>query len=171
MSPSEACCCRKYWLHVTHPPALAARFTAPKKRFDAIQPSIPPLPRCNPGAGLCCVFFSSFPKRHLTTENMACVPAGTAVCPLSVLVEDEQRRSSQPSKSESGTGVFHRNKERPRRENRKRLITSRHAAGTVISPGALKDGAKHLRGGRNVAKDRTTAVSEPIGGTSILLSA
>lgn len=50
------------------------------------------------------------------------------------------------------------------------LITARRTAGTVISPGALKDRAKHLRGGRNVTKDRTTAVSEPIGGTSILLS-
>lgn len=48
---------------------------------------------------------------------------------------------------------------------------TQYAAGTVISPGALKDCAKHLRGGKNVSKDHTTAVSEHVRGTSILLSA
>lgn len=37
--------------------------------FDAIQPFISPLPLCNPGAMLCCVFFFSLPKRHITTEK------------------------------------------------------------------------------------------------------
>lgn len=155
---------------MTHPPAFVAQFTAQKNRFDAIQPFIPPLPLCSPGAVLCCVFFFSFPKRHITTENINYVPVGTAVCPFSVLAEDEQCRYSKPSKSESGTMIFtgirkgHAGKTGS-------LITTHQAAGTVISPGALKDGAKHLRGGKNVTKDRTTAVSEHIGGTSILLSA
>lgn len=97
--------CQKYWLNVTHPPAFVARFTAQKNRFDAIQPFIPPLPLRSPGAVLCCVFFFSFPKRHKTTENINNVPVGTAVCPLSVLAEDEQRRYSKPSKSERGTKI------------------------------------------------------------------
>lgn len=116
------------------------------------------------------VFSSSLFQRDITTENINYVPVGTAVCPLSVLAEDEQRRYSKTSKSESGTMIFtgirkgHAGKTGS-------LITTRHAAGTVISPGALKDRAKHLRGGKNVTKDRTTALSEHIGGTSILLSA
>lgn len=50
-------------------------------------------------------------------------------------------------------------------------ITTQCTLGTVISPGALKDWAKHLKGtGKNVTEDRGTAVPEHIRGTSILLS-
>lgn len=97
-------------------------------------------------------------------------PLGTAVCPLGVRTEDEQRRCSKPSKSNSGTmivtGIF----KKGHAGKTGSLITTQYAAGTVISPGALKDGAKHLRGGKNVTKDHTTAVSEHVRGTSTLLS-
>lgn len=166
LSQRELLFCHKYWPNVTHPPAFVA---AQKNRFDAIQPLIPSLPLCNPGAVLCCVFFFSFPKRHITTENISCVPVGAAVCPLSVLAEDEQRRYSKPSKSESGTMIF-TGIRRGHAGETGSLITARRAAGTVIAPGALKDGAEHLRGGKSVTTDRTTAVSEHIGGTSIPLS-
>lgn len=62
------------WLNVTHlwalfPPKLLLLGSLLKNCFDAIQPFISPLPLCNPGAILCCVFFSSSPKRHITTKK------------------------------------------------------------------------------------------------------
>lgn len=52
------------------------------------------------------------------------------------------------------------------------IITTQCTLGTVISPGALKDPTKHLKGaGKNVTEDGGTAVPEHIRGTSILLSA
>lgn len=98
----------------------------------------------------------------------------TAVCPLGVPTGDEQRRSSKPSKSRrwdnDSYGEFFFLKKGLAGKTGS-VITTQYAAGTVISPGALKDCAKHLRGGKNVTKDHTTAVSQHVGGTSILLSA
>lgn len=156
--------CHKYWLNVTHPPAFVARFSARKNRFDAIQPFMPPLPLRSPGALLCCVFFSSFPKRLTTTEKHQARPCGrcglSPRCPCwrtsSVVTVNLQSRGS-------GTMIF-TGIRKGHAGKTGRLITTRHAAGSVISPGALKDQAKHLRGGKNVTKDRPTAISERIGG-------
>lgn len=65
----------KYWLNLTHPPAFVAQFAAQKNRFDAIQPFISPLPLCDPGAVLCCLF-SSLQRDNNHKKNPNYVPAG-----------------------------------------------------------------------------------------------
>lgn len=150
----RALSCHKYftlWLNVTHlwalfPPRLLLLGSLLKNCFDAIQPFISPLPLCNPGAMLCCVFFSSLPKRHITTKNTHTyanyVPVGTGVCPSSVRVEDEQCCYSKPSESKikihTLTMTLVRIKEGHTGKTGS-IITTQCTLGTVISPGALKD--------------------------------
>lgn len=116
-----------------------------KNVFDAIQPFISPLPLCNPGAMLYCVFFS-LPKRHITTKkhhiHQPCHP-GPRVCPSSIHAEDEPWCYSKSSKSKIRIHIltmtpFLRIKEGHTGKTGS-IITTHCSLGTVISPGALKE--------------------------------
>lgn len=102
------------------------------------------------------------------------VPLGTGVCPSSARVEDEQRCYSKPSQSKIRIHILTMTPLRIKEGHTGKtgsIITTQCTLGTVISPGALKDWTKHLKGGgKNVTEDRRTAVPEHIRGTSILLS-
>lgn len=130
----------------------------------------------------CFVVFSSPPywrdtspqkKKHTHTYTNY-VPVGTGVCPSSVRVEDEQCFYSKPSKSKIRILILTMTPLRIKEGHTRKtgsIITTQCTLGTVISPGALKEWTKHLKGaGKNVTEDRSTAVPEHIRGTSILLS-
>lgn len=113
-------------------------------------------------------------NNHKKNTSTNYVPLGTGVSPCSVRVEDEQYCYSKSSKSKIrmhiSTMALLRIKEGHAGKTGS-IITTQCTLGTVISPGALKDGTKHLKGaGKNVSEDRGTAVPEHIRGTSILLS-